>query len=263
MALLKLAYLGGGYHGLQYQPRQRTVEGELRGVLRRLGVLGGPGLTLCGRTDRGVSARAQIVSFEARRWERCLPRAINSHLPRDIMVWARSPQPLDARRDARWREYRYYCPDPGVRLAEMRRAARLLAGRHDFTALSADRGVIRTVSHASVSRAGGLLVLRFRSPGFAREMVRRMVTALLRVGTREENLEWLRGLLRHPRGRGVPPAPAEGLLFWDAGLPGARWEVDAYAVEKSREFLRGIRRNLEHRALLIGALDQGLPRGGP
>ena len=60
---LDLAYLGGGFHGWAAQPGVRTVAGELASALRRIT---GEHLVLsvAGRTDSGVHARAQVASFE-------------------------------------------------------------------------------------------------------------------------------------------------------------------------------------------------------
>ena len=83
MRAYRLAYDGAGYRGFQRQPHGETVEDALFGALRDLDVAfvdGSPvGYTAAGRTDAGVSARAQTVAFEAPEWLR--PRAFDAELP--------------------------------------------------------------------------------------------------------------------------------------------------------------------------------------
>ena len=91
--------------GWAVQPGERTVEGELRAALAT--VLREPvALTVAGRTDRGVHALGQVVSYEGE-----LPRlrSVNALLPPEIAVLTaeRAPDGFSARHDARSRAYRY------------------------------------------------------------------------------------------------------------------------------------------------------------
>ena len=152
---LTLAYDGTDFRGFARQRGLRTVQGELEGALARiLGTV--PGLSVAGRTDAGVHARGQVVSFGVppallgRVDPARLQRALNGLLAPEVVVvraaWA--PPGFDARRSARAREYRYRIdvgplPDPFTAryvwhrpgdpsLARMRAAARHLVGEHDF-----------------------------------------------------------------------------------------------------------------------------------
>lgn len=265
MLLLKVAYLGDRYHGYPFQPGVETVEGEMRRALRRLGVLKGPRLSACSRTDRGVSARAQVVAFEERNPDRALPRAINAHLPRDVWVWARAAPPpgFAPWRSVLHRAYRYWAPVPqGFDVTRARRASQLLPGTRDFSAFSADKGETKVLLKVSVKRQGPLVLFEFRGRSFAREMVRRMAGALLAVGSGRRDEAWVRRLLREPRGEGAPPAPPEGLVLWDVGLRRVNWEVDRYALGRAVEGLERARAPLLQRAAVAGALADGLKREG-
>ena len=61
---MTVAYDGSSYHGFAAQPGLRTVAGTLNEALSRL--LGHP-VEVCGagRTDKGVHAWGQVVSFDA------------------------------------------------------------------------------------------------------------------------------------------------------------------------------------------------------
>src|ERR1700722_4586176 len=108
---LTLQYDGSEFAGWALQPRLRTVQGELERALRTVlgerGHDGGPlRLTVAGRTDRGVHAWGQVVSYAH---EALDPLRLNSLLPEDIAALTSEPARLDfdARRDAHSRTYCY------------------------------------------------------------------------------------------------------------------------------------------------------------
>ena len=110
--LAVIQYDGGGFAGWQRQPEDRTVQAEFEAVLERL--MGRrTAATGAGRTDTGVHALGQGVSFQAsERWvsqPADLRRALNALLPREIWVErVHLMQPgFDARRSATARRYRY------------------------------------------------------------------------------------------------------------------------------------------------------------
>jgi tRNA pseudouridine38-40 synthase len=153
---LVLAYDGTRYVGWQVQPNGPSVQAE---VERALGTLhkGVRRVVAAGRTDAGVHAAGQVVSFAE---ERPLPRAayvqgMNALLPDDVAVRdaAVEPDGFDARRSATGKRYRYRIEngptrDPLTRrlawqvfrpldVAAMRDAGAALVGRHDFAAFQA------------------------------------------------------------------------------------------------------------------------------
>ena len=102
---LTLAYDGSQFAGWAVQPGERTVAGELGRALAV--VLRQPvGLVVAGRTDRGVHALGQVVSYDGP-----LPslRSVNALLPDAIAVLAaeEAPDGFNARHDARSRSYVY------------------------------------------------------------------------------------------------------------------------------------------------------------
>jgi len=168
---LTLQYDGSRFVGWARQPGQRTVQGELERALHTiLGEQGHDGepltLTVAGRTDRGVHAWGQVVSY---RHEALDPLRLNGLLPDDIGVLACEPaaEDFDARWSATSRTYCYrvlarrtrdvfergrafWWPRPLDR-SSLEECAKLLVGTHDFTAFtptetehkSFERSVIR------------------------------------------------------------------------------------------------------------------------
>ena len=146
---LIVEYDGTNYQGFEWQPQVPTIQGELEQAIHKT-TQEHLRVVAASRTDAGVHARGQVVSF--RTASRLLPdtigRALNHYLPKDIAVLKASNVSADfnVQRDAVSREYRYYildsaegsalyrkyaCPSPGpLDVEAMNRACALLLGQH-------------------------------------------------------------------------------------------------------------------------------------
>ncbi|HVM62609.1 MAG TPA: tRNA pseudouridine(38-40) synthase TruA [Verrucomicrobiae bacterium] len=245
---LTIAYDGTNYAGWQLQPNGRTIQEAVEGALAKIA---GAKVRVhgSGRTDAGVHARGQVanVSFGTQLAPGTLRRALNANLPEDIRV--QHVQEADARFHARFsakgKEYRYQidcgaAADPFLRayawhhprpldVAAMRQAARLLKGRHDFAALSANpmrdvETTVRTISKLSVTKRGGLVTITVVANGFLYKMVRSIVGALVKVGEGRMTVEQLQNVVKAKKRTAlVETAPAHGLFLWrvDYGRPGS------------------------------------------
>ena len=153
---MTVAYDGSGFHGFATNPDVRTVQDDIEAVLAK--VLREPTTTTCaGRTDRGVHARGQVMTFDADANHfdsHSLTRALNRMLAPQISVRdVRATAPdFDARISCVGRSYRYRIlnspwPDPLVHhlswdvrepleLAAMQTAADQILGEHDFSSFS-------------------------------------------------------------------------------------------------------------------------------
>ena len=84
-----VAYDGGRFRGFQRQPGLATVQGALDDALRAAGVHPSR-LAVAARTDAGVHALGQVVSFSTRALldPDALRRALNAALPEGIVARA-------------------------------------------------------------------------------------------------------------------------------------------------------------------------------
>src|SRR5207249_3910568 len=103
-------YDGTAYAGFQVQGNAPTVQGALEDALA--GVTGETGrVTGAGRTDAGVHARGQVISFssETHLATGVLQRALNALLPDDIVLVSLegAPEDFNARYAARSLAYEY------------------------------------------------------------------------------------------------------------------------------------------------------------
>ncbi|MGM0590563.1 MAG: tRNA pseudouridine(38-40) synthase TruA [Halobacteriota archaeon] len=241
MRAFRLAYDGRPFYGFQRQPTVPTVERTLFDALGALGITGGekpPGYAAAGRTDAGVSAVAQTVAFDAPPW--CSPAALNSELPGSIRAWAAADVAEDfhARHAPIRREYTYFQHAPDADLDRARAAAAAFAGEHDFHNLTPDsEGTLRDLSIA-VDRDREFLVLTVAGGGFARELVRRLVTVIHSVAVDEaklERIEFLLGPDEVDGPAGVAPAAPTPLVLTDVVYDDATFEHDGGAVDSVHE----------------------------
>jgi tRNA pseudouridine38-40 synthase len=242
----RIAYDGRPYHGFQRQPDVTTVEGEIFAALRRLDVFEGgkpPGYAAAGRTDAGVSARAQTVAFDAPEW--LTPHALNGELPDSIQAWAWTDAPADfhATHHANWREYRYYWFAPEADRDRAERALARLAGEHDFHNLTPDdTNTVRDVD-ATLERDGDFLIVTVRAGGFCRELVRRLVSLVQEVTASGECSRIATVLGEDPVDgpAGVPPADPYPLVLHDVGYD-LDFAVDEDAVAQAIETFDALHR---------------------
>lgn len=243
-----LAYDGTAFEGwqLQTRPGARTVQGVVEAALARLT----PDGTLvrvhgAGRTDAGVHALGQVISFELSREMTPdeLGRALNGLLPLDVRVLEAGPaaEGFHARRSAISKLYRYVLDVGPVRLpmrrhtagydpgpldaGAVRGAAEVVLGTHDFRALAAAGSTVRTtVRTVTASRAsfeadllgtpGATLVYEVEADGFLRKMVRNIVGGLVAAGRGRTSPSALaRALAAGDRTAWPPPAEAGGLTL--------------------------------------------------
>lgn len=244
---LTVAYEGTAFSGFAKQPGQLTVQGSINEALELL--YKRPVETTCaGRTDAGVHALGQVVSFDLSAAEykarplETLKRSLNALIDDRVSIVSIEEKPFgfSARFDATVREYRYYIyanTSRPVLLAErvwhiakplnleaMREGAAFLIGEHDFKsfclAVSAEgKPTFRNVSEISITTeeiwGEELVVVKVKGNAFLHSMVRTIVGTLVEVGVGRREPMWVRQVLEAcDRKSAGQTAPAQGLFFW-------------------------------------------------
>jgi tRNA pseudouridine38-40 synthase len=245
-----IEYDGTDYHGFQRQPDAHgpTVQGVLEAAIQRIS--GTPaGVNGAGRTDAGVHASGQVISFKtpATHSMQVWQRALNAVLPESVAVqWVREmPERFHARFSARSRSYCYtvwngHAPRPLLARysyhrfqpldeTKMQAACEQLLGRKDFAAFgrspdeakrSSPQSCVRTLFEARCVRERSLLSYHFTADGFLTGMVRRMVGTLLLVGQGQLDLnEFATIVQRAEKTHPGSAAPPHGLCLVRVGYP--------------------------------------------
>jgi len=249
---LTVAYDGARFSGFARQPDKVTVqeclEKSLATVLRREVPIVG-----AGRTDAGVHALGQVVSFPV---EGELPptevlmRSLNAITPGIVVREVRCARPgFSARFDAQRREYRYRLHAGPVRplfsasvtwwvkkeldLEAMTASAALLVGEHDFrsfcvTDSATGKHTVRRIESIEIVEECVLgepcLSVRVVGNAFLHSMVRTIVGSLVEVGVGRFGADWIgEALAAKERSAAGQTAPACGLTLWSVGYPDEVW----------------------------------------
>lgn len=238
---LDMSYDGCGFRGYAKQRGQRTVQGELESALETL-LDFRVHTSVAGRTDAGVHARQQVVSFQhddeldLERLRRSLTGMLG---PEVAIVDARAEgDDFDARFSAEWRRYRYLidprpAPDPlmrhvtwhvgrGLDVGAMEDVAEGLVGEHDFTSFCRSvegRSNVRRVDEAHwVVESEGLLQFWIRANAFCHQMVRSVVGYSYDVGRGFSAAGSIAEVIAaRDRSRVATVAPPHGLTLWEVG----------------------------------------------
>ncbi len=246
---LKIAYLGTDFYGFQRQPGLTTVEGEILSALDDLGVVKDIeqcGFGIAGRTDRGVHALGNVISFLTQ--ERIIINQINDVLPRSIRILSQAKVPLNFKvRYASGRSYRYLMPiDPEIsgvsefNLKNMIEASKLLKGTHDFSNFSkrSERNPVRTIDEITIEQQQNSIQIDVVGESFLWNMVRKMVTVLLDVGYGLIQPEEIDQYFDPKKELPIKPMPAEGLILMDINYKDIEFTEDLYAKKSFVSYLK-------------------------
>ncbi len=242
--VLIVEYDGTGYHGFQLQAELPTIQRELE---KSLWKLTGERIRVIGasRTDAGVHAKGQVVSFRTRSLHslETFVKGLNYYLPKDIVVKAaqRASDSFNVRRHALSREYNYYILNSQTRsplregfyylvgrhldIDAMNQACQALTGEHDFASFTCSsevevKSTVRRVYRAEMRKDGELAVFNMVANSFLMHQVRNTVGALIRVGLGKMNGDEFYSILEGKKpGLAWPTAPARGLCLMQVNYP--------------------------------------------
>jgi len=233
-----LAYDGTDFVGWQRQKNGRTVQEVLERTFRKI-LQEDVHVTGAGRTDSGVHAKGQVAHLAIRSSMPIpvLQQALNAILPPDILVRSIRvvPAGFHARYSVKSKWYRYQIWNSPLRplferpwvfhfpkrlnVARMKRAAKLLQGRHDFRPFrstgSVNGSTSRSLKSLTLQKKGPLIWIDAKADGFLYHMVRRIVGLLLEVGKGSVPLQEIPSLLKGKSALVPPTAPARGLCLME------------------------------------------------
>jgi len=236
----EVAYDGTDFAGWQIQPDKMSVQQRIEDRLSQLYVNQPIRIHASGRTDSGVHAMAQAVTFDTPDYPLIPPAnlqvALNNSLPDSISIrTAKFAETADfhARYSAIGKVYtylinrgeqlpvnaRYSWHLPNCRdICEIRKAADILTGEHDFSSFTTSRknidNAVRTIYRIEIDEFGEFLCLSFVGSGFLYKMVRSLVGALVEVGSKELKSANIAEILEaKERAKAPKSAPANGLFL--------------------------------------------------
>lgn len=239
VAKLTISYDGSDFYGSQYlykngSPTHETVLNKIESVLVGMGI--DSKISAAGRTDRGVHALAQVVSFEvpifwqdsARLKKELVKKLIGSIDIKKVEILG---DDFNARFSAKSRSYRYLISTKKISiftkkyitfverfdLVVAKEAIKIFEGTHDFFAFSKrgsdEKSTIRTIYKTSIYQHNDLIVLNFEANSFLRSQIRMMVGAIIEVANNQATLEDIKQQLIRQKTIFKNPANAGGLYL--------------------------------------------------
>ncbi len=239
--LMTVAYDGSLFKGYQKQPKERTVQGEIEKILKKISTKT-IGVNASGRTDAGVHALNQKIHFDLEMDITVdkLKKSLNSLLPDDIYIKEMEVVKDDfhARFDVKAKEYIYiinmgeynpmkrkyvYQYNKRLDIAEIQRALKHLEGTLNFKSFSkADdekEDFVRTIIQTNLFRDTkniNEITLSFFGTGFLRYQVRNMIGLLIEIGEGKRKSEDVLSIIKaEDRTQAGITAPSEGLYLKD------------------------------------------------
>ena len=236
---LDICYDGTRYRGWQRLPgTDNTVQGKLEATLSR--ILGeAVEISGSGRTDAGAHAQGQVANFRCTSDMPCdeILCQLRRYLPEDIGIYScrDASERFHARLNAKSKTYCYriwnsdkpcvfdrrfvYVMNERLDLEQMRSAAQLLLGEHDFSAFCANKkmkkSTVRRIDAIKIDGIGEEIRITVTGNGFLYNMVRIIVGTLLEVGLGQRSAESIPGLFGAAREEAGYLVPAQGLCLME------------------------------------------------
>ena len=184
--LVKIAYDGTKFHGFQYQPNLKTVQGELLRILAKLGQERCP--PGASRTDRGVHALGNVVKVYLEDGDRVC-RIITANCDGIVAyAYANVPKNFPVTK-AKERHYRYILHRSQIN-DKFEKIIKLFEGIHDFSQFvrGKPKNTLRRINEINITCSGDFVFVDFYAKSFLWEMIRRIVGSAL-ILQNEENAE--------------------------------------------------------------------------
>lgn len=239
---LKIAYIGTDFHGYQRQPNYRTVEGEIIKALKECELIEDTWTahySVAGRTDKGVHSTGNVISFITD--GDVYINKINGLLPDDIKIIGEARVPYGFKvRFPEYRTYTYVQPInsfDNIDLERIEKTIPLFIGEHNFRNFSKknEKNPNREIYDMSFKKEGNVLIFTVVGKSFLWNMVRKMITAILKIARGEFEISVIDELFKPVEQRQyirLTPAPAKGLILSDMQYRNIKFKEYDYAKEK-------------------------------
>ena len=216
--LMIVSYDGSKYYGFQRLKNHPSVQEELEKSLKKVfkeDVL----IKGAGRTDKGVHANGQGISFDApfKLDVKDLLKGVNRYLPMDIRVKSCTEKESDfhARFSVKKKVYEYkinvgdfnplyinyyYQPKEKIDIRKLRQSSKVFIGLHDFkNFVSGDhKNTISKILNISVKKRNNIIVIKITGTNFYKYMVRNIIGAMLDYNKNKVDLEYIKNMLNNP-----------------------------------------------------------------
>jgi len=186
---IKFAYDGRNFHGYARQLKLQTVEGDLIRFLVKNGIIEDTKESIfrsASRTDKNVSALANVASFNSDMTQKNIFQIIVNESSPILFYGIKTVGPDFNPRYAKIRQYRYYLKTEKLDIDKIIKTSASFTGEHDFTnfvRLESFRKPIRNIENIIFSHYNNYLVIDFYAQTFLWHQIRRIISALIKLGS--------------------------------------------------------------------------------
>ena len=219
---LKFAYDGGVFHGYARQPNLRTVEGEIIEKITKNNIiedLEASRFRTASRTDKGVSATGNIIAFNTDIFEKKLLGYLNKQDNSILFYGYKCVDDDFYPRYARLRQYRYYLDVKNLDVDKIIHALSFFTGEHDFSnfaRIEQGKNPVKTIDNIIYFFDDDFLVVDFFAQTFLWNQIRRIISAVEKIGSSKIKEEQLVSALDNPKKTvDLGLAPSEPLILKD------------------------------------------------
>jgi tRNA pseudouridine38-40 synthase len=217
---IKFAYNGKKFHGYALQPQVMTIEGEILTVLIKHGCIKDretARFRSASRTDKGVSALGNVIAFNTTSTHTHIIDILNNNLSELLFYGFKIVESDFYPRYARYRIYRYYLKNLNLDIDKVITGSGEFTGTHNFhnfAKIEIGKKPIRTINNIVITKQDLYIILDFYAQTFLWNQIRRIVSALKKLGMGTIKREQIREVLHNPKKNvDFGLAPAEPLIL--------------------------------------------------
>ena len=238
---VKFAYDGKNFHGYARQPELKTVEGELIKFLVKYGFIEDTKESVfrsASRTDKGVSALSNIIVFNTDSSKKQILNFLCNDLSEILVFGIKEVEQDFNPRYAKLRQYSYYLPIPNLDIEKIVTTSACFTGENNFSnfvRLESFKNPVRTIDNIIITHENDFLKIDFYAQTFLWHQIRRIISALIKIGIGKLEKEQITVALVNPEEKvDFGLAPAEPLILKDI-IYDFNFEIEKTQFEKIKK----------------------------
>lgn len=201
---IKFAYYGKNFHGYARQPLLRTVDGEIIKSLIKNGIINETKNSMfksASRTDKGVSALGNVIAFSTNVSKSRIFKDLSDDFT-DIIFYAIKEVNSEFNpRYAKYRHYQYYLKIGNLDIDDIISATSYFTGKHNFgnfARVEEFKNPVRTIDNIVIDNKKDFLIFNFYAQNFLWNQIRRIISAVEKVGIDKVKKEQIIEALNKP-----------------------------------------------------------------
>jgi len=235
---VKFAYNGKIFYGYARQPQLRTVEGEIIKSLIKYGFIEDTkesDFRSSSRTDKNVSALCNVIAFNTNASKKQIIKKLSDEFD-DIIFYATADVESDFNpRYTKYRHYRYFIKNSDLEVEKIISTAACFTGTHNFSnfaRIEEFKDPVRTIDNIILTKDEDCIIIDFYAQTFLWYQIRRIISALIRVGKNKLSKQEVVEALANPEKKvDYGLAPAEPLILNDI-IYNLDFEIDNNQLKK-------------------------------